>query len=172
MFENIELEYSQSCPVCFELLYEPYRTGPCSHVFCKLCIIKVEEMSPFDTKCPYCRQPVIYYQYDGLLANEIEEKYPEWYCYKRKNDTGSKNVPWLAFDLKVILGYLLLNLGLLSWFDQVAIIIIGYFPIMIYIGAMIIKVIIQPSPIPIANNIQPEVPSSSRNQNDETERNS
>ena len=168
MFEDIELKYSESCPVCFELLYEPYRAGPCSHIFCKLCIIKVEEMSQFETKCPYCRQPVMYYQFDGKLAIDMESKYPEWYCHKRQSDTESKNVPFLAFDMKVFLGLMLIKLGLLYWFDQVAIAVMGYFPIVIHLGAMMIKMMVKPSPIP--NYDEPRVPNSSRNQNNGTER--
>ena len=171
MFENVELEYSESCPICLELLYEPYRAGPCNHVFCKLCIVKVEEMNQvFDTKCPYCRQQVMYYQFNGALALKMEKRYQEWYEYKRSNDKGSKNVPFLAFDMKVLFGILLFKFGLLWWFDKIALLIMSYFPIFIHCVALLISLIIRSDPVP--NNGVLDVPRGSRNQSNENSGNS
>ncbi len=43
------------CPVCLNLMTEPYVAVPCGHSFCHGCIRKSLELSP---KCPQCASPL------------------------------------------------------------------------------------------------------------------
>ncbi|XP_062211947.1 probable E3 ubiquitin-protein ligase BAH1-like 1 [Phragmites australis] len=60
--ETLKYEYSLTCPVCLDTLFNPYALG-CGHLFCKACacgaasvyIFQGVKSAPLEAKCPVCR---------------------------------------------------------------------------------------------------------------------
>ena len=48
------------CPVCLDLLYEPFRALPCRHTFCETCLRRLGSKNAMDTSCPMCRQKIVF----------------------------------------------------------------------------------------------------------------
>lgn len=56
-----DTDESMTCPVCWDVYYNPYICRPCSHVFCEPCLRKLARYSHAakrDTTCPICRETV------------------------------------------------------------------------------------------------------------------
>ena len=43
----------QKCPICYNILFHPYRPENCRHIFCWKCILNFHQNS---NKCPYCQR--------------------------------------------------------------------------------------------------------------------
>ncbi|KZV36427.1 hypothetical protein F511_22182 [Dorcoceras hygrometricum] len=71
--DNVKLEYSLTCAICLELVFNPYALG-CGHLFCKLCacsaasvmILQGLKAADADSRCPACRE------LQGILEGEID----------------------------------------------------------------------------------------------------
>ena len=50
------------CPVCLDMLYEPFMAQPCKHVFCETCLRRLGSKNAMDTNCPMCRQRIAFCQ--------------------------------------------------------------------------------------------------------------
>ena len=55
-----DLDASLICPVCWDLLFDPYVTVPCKHTFCETCLRRVGSKEPMNTQCSLCRQRIVY----------------------------------------------------------------------------------------------------------------
>ena len=55
-----DLDHALICPVCLDLLYEPYKVDPCKHIFCEPCLRRLGSKNPMNTSCPMCRQRIVY----------------------------------------------------------------------------------------------------------------
>ena len=54
------LDPSLICPVCLDLLHEPFAAVPCKHIFCEPCLRRLASKNPMNTLCPMCRQRIAY----------------------------------------------------------------------------------------------------------------
>ena len=93
-----DLDSSLMCPVCLDLLFDPYGVIPCKHTFCETCLRRIGSKDPMNTFCPMCRQRIVYCEVQPDLAMSIRESYPDLYK-KRKTAEKSTNVynlplPW------------------------------------------------------------------------------
>ena len=93
-----DLDASLMCPVCLDLLFDPYGVIPCKHTFCETCLRRIGSKDPMNTFCPMCRQRIVYCEIQPELAMSIRESYPDLYK-KRKTAEKSTNVynlplPW------------------------------------------------------------------------------
>lgn len=93
-----DLDSSLMCPVCLDLLFDPYGVIPCKHTFCETCLRRIGSKDPMNTFCPMCRQRIVYCEIQPELAMSIRESYPDLYK-KRKTAEKSTNVynlplPW------------------------------------------------------------------------------
>jgi len=93
-----DLDASLICPVCLDLLFDPFSVIPCKHTFCETCLRRIGNKDPMNTFCPMCRQRVVYCENQSELAMSIRESYSELYK-KRKTSEKSTNVyelplPW------------------------------------------------------------------------------
>ncbi len=52
------------CPVCLDMLHEPFTTLPCRHTFCEPCLRRLGSKSPMNTLCPMCRTLIVYCDHD------------------------------------------------------------------------------------------------------------
>ena len=43
------------CPVCLDLLHEPFQVEPCGHIFCEPCLRRLGQKNPMNCSCPLCR---------------------------------------------------------------------------------------------------------------------
>ena len=54
------LDPSLICPVCLDLLHDPFAAIPCKHIFCEPCLRRLGSKNPMNTLCPMCRQRIAY----------------------------------------------------------------------------------------------------------------
>ena len=47
------------CPVCLDLLHEPFQVEPCGHIFCEPCLRRLGQKNPMNCSCPLCRCVII-----------------------------------------------------------------------------------------------------------------
>lgn len=92
------LDSSLICPVCLDLLFDPYCVVPCKHTFCEPCLRRLGSKNPMNTLCPMCRQRVAYCESHSDLAISIKESYPELYGRRKKLERStnvfSLPLPW------------------------------------------------------------------------------
>ena len=93
-----DLDASLMCPVCLDLLFDPFGVIPCKHTFCETCLRRIGSKDPMNTFCPMCRQRIVYCEIQPELAMSIRESYPDLYK-KRRTAEKSTNVynlplPW------------------------------------------------------------------------------
>ena len=73
------LDPSLICPVCLDLLHEPFAAVPCKHIFCEPCLRRLASKNPMNTLCPMCRQRIAYcehkqgtcFSYQNIVRNFI-----------------------------------------------------------------------------------------------------
>jgi len=77
------------CPICFELLSEPYMTK-CGHTFCHTCLQKTIENTP---RCPKCSFTIesITDTFPNFLLNELVSNYKQSLEIKLKPPPGQTN---------------------------------------------------------------------------------
>ena len=51
-----QLDNDLVCPVCLDLLHEPFQVDPCDHVFCEPCLRRLGQKNPMNCSCPLCYQ--------------------------------------------------------------------------------------------------------------------
>ncbi|KAK9156951.1 hypothetical protein Scep_003525 [Stephania cephalantha] len=95
--DSVKLDYSLTCPICLETVFNAYALG-CGHLFCKLCICSAASVTTFEglkaapavSKCPVCREVGVYANYvhltelNVLLKNRCKE-----YWKERRNTTDT-----------------------------------------------------------------------------------
>jgi len=86
------------CPVCLDILHEPFITIPCRHAFCEPCLRRLGSKNPMNTLCPMCRTRIAYCDLDREKTRLIKENYADLHS-KRKKFERSTNVynlplPW------------------------------------------------------------------------------
>ena len=86
------------CPVCLDLLHDPFETIPCKHVFCETCLRRLGMKSAMNTSCPLCRTRIVICLPEKNASGQVRESFPELYA-KRKNIERGTNIydfplPW------------------------------------------------------------------------------
>ena len=56
--ELSELADDVICPVCLDLLHEPFQVEPCGHIFCEPCLRRLGQKNPMNCSCPLCRTKI------------------------------------------------------------------------------------------------------------------
>lgn len=93
------LDQSLICPVCLDLLHEPFAAIPCKHIFCEPCLRRLGSKNPMNTLCPMCRQRIAYCEPKRELSLSIREEHTDMYMKRKKFERGTPNVyslplPW------------------------------------------------------------------------------
>ncbi len=113
-----DLDASLVCPVCLDLLFDPYNVVPCKHTFCETCLRRIGSKDPMNTSCPMCRQRIAYCERQSgkiffslkidfrnnilnlseELALSIKESYSELYKKRKTTEKGTNvyemPLPW------------------------------------------------------------------------------
>ncbi|XP_020580459.1 probable E3 ubiquitin-protein ligase BAH1-like 1 isoform X2 [Phalaenopsis equestris] len=90
LFDSITYEYSLSCPICLDTVFNSYALG-CGHLFCKSCVCAAASVlicdgpksAPRGAKCPVCREvgayrdPVHMLELDHLLRSRCKDYWKE-----------------------------------------------------------------------------------------------
>ena len=72
-----------NCPICLEILQEPYLTTCCGNHFCEACVDKVKESA---SKCPLCQEAPL----NGIINKSLRRKLNELKVYCMHKETGCK----------------------------------------------------------------------------------
>merc|ERR1712223_1888319 len=93
------LDPSLICPVCLDLLHEPYAAVPCKHIFCEPCLRRLASKNPMNTLCPMCRQRIAYCEHKREMSQSIKVEHSKMYTKRMKFERGTPNVyslplPW------------------------------------------------------------------------------
>lgn len=87
--DSVKLDYNLTCPICLELLFNPYALS-CGHLFCKFCACSSASVMIFEgldsatpqSKCPVCRE-------SGVFAKSIQMVELEMLLRKRLKNKKS-----------------------------------------------------------------------------------
>jgi len=86
------------CPVCLDLLHEPFQVDPCGHVFCEPCLRRLGQKNPMNCSCPLCRTKIGFCKHKSGLAREIRENQAELYMKRKKFERSTPvfqyPLPW------------------------------------------------------------------------------
>jgi len=93
-----ELPDDVICPVCLDLLHEPFQTEPCRHIFCEPCLRRLGQKNPMNTKCPLCRTRIRFCKHIAATSREIRENHEAIYLRRKKFERStpvySYPLPW------------------------------------------------------------------------------
>lgn len=84
------------CPVCLDLLHEPFQTDPCGHIFCEPCLRRLGHKNPMNTRCPLCRTRIGFCKHLAATSREIREEYEALYLKRKKFE---KSTPVFSYPL-------------------------------------------------------------------------
>ena len=86
------------CPVCLDLLHEPFQVDPCGHVFCEPCLRRLGQKNPMNCTCPLCRTKIGFCKHKTALAKDIRENQRELYMKRKKFERSTPvfqyPLPW------------------------------------------------------------------------------
>jgi len=93
------MDPSLICPVCLDLLHDPYSALPCKHTFCETCLRRLGSKNAMDTSCPMCRQRILFCDLQSDLTKTIKLQFPEMYEKRKKFERTNPSVynmplPW------------------------------------------------------------------------------
>lgn len=86
-----DMDPSLICPVCLDLLHDPYSALPCKHTFCETCLRRLGSKNAMDTTCPMCRQRILFCDLQSDLSKTIKLQFPEMYEKRKKFERSSAN---------------------------------------------------------------------------------
>jgi len=86
------------CPVCLDLLHEPFQVDPCGHIFCEPCLRRLGQKNPMNCSCPLCRTKIGFCKHLAATSREIREDYEMLYLKRKKFERGTPvfqyPLPW------------------------------------------------------------------------------
>ena len=81
------------CPVCLDILHDPFVTIPCRHAFCEPCLRRLGSKNPMNTLCPMCRTRIAYCDLDrGVTIPTCLHIFSRW---KFKVACVSEKTRWI-----------------------------------------------------------------------------
>jgi len=96
--ELSELPDDLICPVCLDLLHEPFQVEPCRHIFCEPCLRRLGQKNPMNCSCPLCRTKIGFCKHLAATSREIREEYEGLYLKRKKFERStpvfSYPLPW------------------------------------------------------------------------------
>jgi len=96
--ELSELGDDVICPVCLDLLHEPFQVDPCGHIFCEPCLRRLGQKNPMNCTCPLCRTKIGFCKHLAATAREIREQHEGLYLKRKKFERStpvfSYPLPW------------------------------------------------------------------------------
>ena len=66
--ELSEVHEDLLCPVCLDILHEPFKVDPCGHVFCEPCLRRLGQKNPMNCTCPLCRQKIFFCKHQAVSS--------------------------------------------------------------------------------------------------------
>merc|ERR1719357_1672240 len=86
------------CPVCLDLLHEPFQVEPCGHIFCEPCLRRLGQKNPMNCSCPLCRTKIGFCKHLAATSREIREDHEQLYLKRKKFERStpvfSYPLPW------------------------------------------------------------------------------
>jgi len=86
------------CPVCLDLLHEPFQVEPCGHIFCEPCLRRLGQKNPMSCSCPMCRTKIGFCKHLAATSREIREEHEALYLKRKKFERStpvfSYPLPW------------------------------------------------------------------------------
>jgi len=96
--ELSELGDDSICPVCLDLLHEPFQVEPCGHIFCEPCLRRLGQKNPMNCTCPLCRTKIGFCKHLAATSREIREEHEGLYLKRKKFERStpvfSYPLPW------------------------------------------------------------------------------
>jgi E3 ubiquitin-protein ligase NRDP1 len=72
--ENELLEQNLKCPICLNIVTEPFESSCCGHLFCKKCTKNITNI------CPICRSNKVKFRENAFIKNFMDNIYVDC-CY-------------------------------------------------------------------------------------------
>jgi len=86
------------CPVCLDLLHEPFQVEPCGHIFCEPCLRRLGQKNPMNCSCPLCRTKIGFCKHLAATSREIREEHEQLYLKRKKFERSTPvftyPLPW------------------------------------------------------------------------------
>ena len=96
--ELAEISDDLICPVCLDLLHEPFQVDPCGHIFCEPCLRRLGQKNPMNCTCPLCRTKIFFCKHQTQMAREIREQQQQLYMKRKKFERSTPvfqyPLPW------------------------------------------------------------------------------
>merc|ERR1719495_392838 len=96
--ELSELADDVICPVCLDLLHEPFQVEPCGHIFCEPCLRRLGQKNPMNCSCPLYRTKIGFCKHLAATSREIREEHEGLYLKRKKFERStpvfSYPLPW------------------------------------------------------------------------------
>jgi len=96
--ELSEISDDLICPVCLDLLHEPFQVDPCGHTFCEPCLRRLGQKNPMNCTCPLCRTKIFFCKHKSDLAKDIRDSHQSMYIKRKKFERSTPvfqyPLPW------------------------------------------------------------------------------